>query len=645
MSVVIGSHRGRRYGSSMSETSDKKTGGIASFGVGFGPGSGKTPGEVAGERAPFRIVVLSAVLPTAEHATSAPRPPDPLPIDKPTFDRILAALAPAIAIDVADPFGTGKRLRIDLRWTELRGFRPDGLVEQVPALRALLEARRVLQQVSDGRLAADAARAQLMRLLPHPHWAESLAEGLVGGASSPPGSPTASTTPPAGSGASTGIDALFDRVELKTSGLAAPVPMPAADTAPQADRFGALIARVVGSGRPDSGTPRGLAAGAVSRVEQAFQRLLVDVVRNPEVRRLERAWRGLRLLVERADARAGVEIDLVAAAPDEVEAALTALSERRGEQAHRAPVELLVIDHVVEPTPAALDRLGRWGELAAAMRAPLIVDGAPTLLGVPDLTALASAKKRMASSDEPRALLTRALAGRECARWICIALNGPALRLRWDAPTSRVKEPPFEEPADGAIVFGGAGYVLAALCAASHARLGWPCLHVGPRHGVLENLPVHEVREDAGSYALSLEVLVNTEAQQDVAKAGLTLLSCAANRDSAIVAQAPVLYRGPSRPAGDSPAELTLADQLFAARVANAIEQLAAAIPEGAPTDAVTDVTRVTMAELFAIGTAPHAPEVLVQVDAAKRQLMVTVRPRGFVGVQLEEMTLGAPLA
>src|SRR5262249_10151665 len=91
--------------------------------------------------------------------------------------------------------------------------------------------------------------------------------------------------------------------------------------------------------------------------------------------------------------------------------------------------------------------------------------------------------------------------------------------------------------------------------------------------------------------------------------------------------------------------EITLADQLFTARVANAVEQLAAAIPADTKPSAVIEVARVTFGELFAVGTAPRAPEANVTVDEKKKTMEIVIRPHGFVGVQLEEIALGAPLS
>jgi hypothetical protein len=90
----------------------------------------------------------------------------------------------------------------------------------------------------------------------------------------------------------------------------------------------------------------------------------------------------------------------------------------------------------------------------------------------------------------------------------------------------------------------------------------------------------------------------------------------------------------------------TLGDQLFVARVAHAVVQLAAAIPRDTPPAAAREVARLALADLFAkaapaAARAPEADVALVQDEAL---LEVTVRPRGFLGVGLAEVTLRARL-
>ncbi len=620
--------------------SDKKSGGIAGFGIGFGKQGDASPPQQNEDRAPFRVLVVAELTAKKEASTAASPPEEALSCDKLSLDRLMSQLAPSFVIEVPDPLVAEEApLRIDLRFAESKAMRPDALVEQVPVLRALLSARNVVQQVAERRMTAEAARTQLTRILPRASWAEQLTRE-VGDARAAAPSPAAAVAKPDAGGSA--LDSLLSQVEMPRA-EAVPVPMPPPDTTPH--QATDLIAAVARSARGET-RPAPVVGKAPEKVERAFQRILHDVLQHPQVRRLEESWRGLKLFVDRADHRAGVEIDVLSAEADDVEAALLRMAERRGNESERAPVDLIVVDHTVSPNAAELDRLARWAAVAAAMRAPLLVNGTPAMVGEPDLPSMITSKRRLTDVDEPRAVLTRALSTRDESRWIAIVLNRFVARLPYTAQSSRVRDITIEESANdrGAIVFAGGVWIVAALAAASYVRVGWPCMLAGGRNGIVDNLPVYEMQEKGGHFALPLESLANTEAQGEAARAGLTLLSCAANRDDAVLSRAPVLYRGKSHPAGEPVAEGTLADQLFIGRVANAIEQLAAAIPAGTDSGAASEVARLALAELFAVASAPRAPEVSARVDAKKNLLEVTIRPHGFVDVGLEEFTLGAPL-
>jgi type VI secretion system ImpC/EvpB family protein len=411
--------------------------------------------------------------------------------------------------------------------------------------------------------------------------------------------------------------------------------------------LGAIVSAVARGARGERKHPRAVVGSAPEKVGHAYTRILTDLVQHPEVRRIERAWRGLRLLVEQCDFRAGVEVDVVpVTGPEHVEEALAALARAGATESERAPVDVVVVDSHVDATAVDLDRLARWADIAEQMRAPLLTNGAPGVLGVDSLGAVAKLTRRRSTSDDPRSVAVRGFAARDASRWVVLALNGALARAPYTASTSRVRDFSFAEDAADAEshLFVGAALVIAALCAKSYTRTGWPTQIVGPRDGQLGNLPVHEVEDRGQRVAIPLETFVSAEAQGDLAREGFLVLSSAANHDAAIVGKAPVVYRGPTAGArDDAPAQATLADQLFIGRFANAVEQLAAAIPADTNASAASEVARATLMELFA-GAPPAGPEVDVKVDAAKHRLEVTVRPRRFAGIGIEEVTLGAPL-
>jgi predicted component of type VI protein secretion system len=591
-------------------------GSIEGFGISFGKR------EVAGthprptveepevdERAPFRIVAFCELAARDDFAAGSRPRPDPVRIDATTFDLVMVTLGPALVVEVSDPFvPSAPPLAIELRWDDRKALRPEVLLERNPVLAALVEARRTVQDVHAGKLGVAEGRGELTRLLPRSAWAS----GLVGEIHAPA---PLKASPPA-----TGLDALFDMVDLTADLAETPAP---------ARRASPLLAAVLGQEKqpPVVGT-------SPQRLDAALARIVSEVYAHPEVRRLERAWRGLRLLVEHCDTKAGVEVDVVAVGPDGVADALKRLLE---EPSGRSPIDLIVVDMEVEPTAVDLGRLEMWGGLAEGLWAPVLVSGSPRLCGAASLSELGRSSRAWSTSREPEVIAVRSLASREASRWVGVVLNSALVRAAYTPETSRLRGLGFTE-ASGVKV--GAAWVVAALAARSFARSGWPTSLVGAQHGVLGGLAVEERSLAGQTVALALEATANDDAVREVARAGFMMLTCAPNRDEAVLLRAPVLFRGASLASGaDTGASSTLADQLFVGRLARAILQVAGAIPAGTAPEAAAEVAHITLAALFPKATGPE-----LRVQVVRDALQVVVRPRRFGGVSLDEVTLVAPL-
>jgi hypothetical protein len=562
---------------------------------------------------------------------------------------------------------------VDVVFRDRKSMRPSEIAQAVPALRALVSARRIVQDVAARKLGADAAQAQLARALPRPAWADAIA-GLLRAAAPEPAprhDPPRAAAPKKSDNGNhkDGLDALLDMVQLDASpdalsppseplaqpargapavaaspfGEGAPKDKPGEGPfAPSPAEASRIVAAVARSARPGAafGAPAAGAGAAVERLERAFRDVLGAVVRHPEVRRLESSWRGLRLLTEHCERRAGVEVDVLCAGRDEVASALLRLAEP---DEARPAVDLVVVDQMLGPTAADLDRLHAWAGHAEGLLAPVVVGGTAGMLGADELAQAARSTSALSASDDPRAVAVRSLAAREAARWLALVLNQALVRAPYTAGAARQQDPPFEEDSldPEHHVFANGAYVVAALCARSHARVRWPTAITGARDGTLGNLPVHPA-DERGRQA-PLEVIPSDDAVKDAARAGLTLLACAPNTDAAVLSRAPMLHRPAGAGGGAGAADATLADQLFVGRLGRAVGQVAAAIPRDTDPRAAGEVARIALAELF-VDAAPPGPEIFAKVDPARGALTVTVRPHRFAGVAIEEVTLGAAL-
>jgi type VI secretion system protein ImpC len=318
-------------------------GSIASFAVGFaqaGEAAGKPP-EAELERGEFVVLVVAELSGRAEYSTRATRSPRLVPVDRSSFDGVMAELAPSIAVEVPEPW-SGKQQRIDLRFASLKDFRPAELAEKIAPLRTCLEAHRVLARVGRRELDAQAARAELGRLLPESNRRDALLRGLA-----TPAEAAKDTTKDTGSA----LDRLLAQVDL--------TPAAQAGAAPAGAGFEA----------------------ALSDVRAALAELLTAVVEHPEVKRLEERWRGLSAFVKDA-AASGVGLQLFDGA--DPEQAIFALKTLVGRRTGVVP-DLIVVDQQFSSSARDVDLLERWAALGEELLAPVIAGADPSLLGAGDL--------------------------------------------------------------------------------------------------------------------------------------------------------------------------------------------------------------------------------------------------------------------
>jgi type VI secretion system protein ImpC len=85
---------------------------------------------------PLRLV---AIAPLA--GGNSDRPSGPIRIVNGAIDEAIAKVAPRLSLNVANPQGGGGATQVNLRFQSLADFRPEALLEQIPAAKALVEER------------------------------------------------------------------------------------------------------------------------------------------------------------------------------------------------------------------------------------------------------------------------------------------------------------------------------------------------------------------------------------------------------------------------------------------------------------------------------------------------------------------------
>jgi type VI secretion system protein ImpC len=611
--------------------------------------------EEKGPILPLRVLVVADLAPGDEHNAGASPPEGAVRVDPTAFDDLFVRIRPRIAVEVPSVLAEGRAVRVDLAPTSFKSFRPDGLCAEVPLLRSLLDGRLVLERLREGTVSRDQALAELQRLWPGSPFGREIL-GLVPAG---PGAAGSAAAPAAASAPSTSVDSILDMVDVgggagQNVSLEPGIPSaPPVETKPS--RFTDLISAVAKSARPNAGAPL-RPTEAISRVERALGTQIGAILQHPEVRRLEESWRGLKFLAERSLNVPGVRVDVVSArARDAATALRRAIRQGAGSE---PPVSFALVDVEIDNTAGSLARAEALSVVAEELTVPVIVSASQALLGLRDLGEIENLDYKQKLFLAPTQVPWQALAAKPAMRWVVFAMNPFLARPPYDKTTSRIREAVVVElPNDeGGFVWTSPVFAVGALAIASFKDTAWACRIVGPRAGTLPNLPVHHqlgVTESAEGAAIPTKVHLSTDSQRELSKMGILALASAPNSDEVQIHTAPTAYVPPPKRTYDSATtepearhdRVSLGDQLFVARVVQFLRAFCSKLPASSDPSDVRPVLEGALWTLFE-GAPPGGIE--IDVKAAHGDggtaAAVTVRPRRFLGVTLEELSLEMPL-
>lgn len=535
-----------------------------------------------GGAAPLRLLCV------AEFSGDAAAPERSFALDPQRFDEVLAQIAPRLRLAVADRLaGAAQPLDADLRFASLRDFGPAGVAAQVPLLARLGELRALADELAAGKRQAADVRARITSALPAP-LASALSQRLE---PAPAGAAAAAGSAPASSAAAASVDSILAQVG-------------APDARASARRaVDALTSRTGSRGAPG---PAGALRAAIDALVAAQ---LDEILHAPAFRRLEAAWRGLRMLVSRSDFRAGIEIAASSASPAHAAAALAAACAE-------SDFDCALVAAELDASARDLGVAQALGAAGAAAQTPVCASVAPAFFG---LEAWAGARRMRAPHlvfDESQYAAWRSFQEREESRWLVLAANRVALRAAYGADGESARGFAYAEP-PGAGLFGSPVWALGSLLARAFARTGQCVQLAGTRNGLVPDLPLVVVPEaDAPA---PLEGVFGNERREDFERIGIAALQVY-QRDIAFFGTLRTFHRPERYPDADASADAVqhaqLAYQLYASRL---VRFLGRAVPELIGLPGAEQVAGALKARVVEFLSTPAAPFPAQRVGVAAR--------------------------
>lgn len=527
----------------------------ASFDFGSGAGG------VSGGQLPFRILVMGPFAGDGGALPGAAAPPAagttrPARVEAETFDALVERVLGTLTLkDLTWP-GAASPTALALRFTGLKSFRPEALAPQLPGGADALAARDLLAQLKTRRLNRADTEAKLRALGLPGDLGAALDAALAGveapaapGASAAPPAPAAPAAPPAApppavSGSLEGLFSLVDDDDATPAparpDAGTPAPPPAD---PAVSALSGLISAIAGGGTPGTASDATAATNALKALDAWLGARVNLVLAHPDFRARESAWRGLRFLLQKGPARAGVAIDILDAPDDDarLKDVLDALAQAAEvEPGGRTPYSLLASLAHWHLDEAGIANLAEVAARAAALQLPVVASaGLDALLDLSD--ELAEPWQQFGRKPE--------------AGWLGLAVNPFLLRGRYAADAEAVKGFDFTEPADdfegedGPWAAPSLG--VAAAAAQSFARDGWPTRFEGADGGTLENLPVRHVEHGGRSVQSAGQAVLPDKVVGLLGQSGFIALVPALDRDEVVIFRAPSL-RSPLATSGGS---------------------------------------------------------------------------------------------
>jgi len=308
----------------------------------------------------------------------------------------------------------------------------------------------------------------------------------------------------------------------------------------------------------------------IAQIDHLLSLQLNEIIHHAEFQRLESSWRGLKYLLSQSETGTMLKIkvlnvskkellkDLQRAAEFDQSALFKKVYEEEYGVFGGTPFGALVGDYYVDKTGQDIELLEKISQVAAAAHAPFITAASHEMFNVESFTELDQPRDLGKVFDTTEYAKWKAFRQTEDARYVALAAPRILMREPYGSATVPIDAFNYEERVDGTdhakYLWGNAAYALAANVNKAFALYGWCAAIRGVESGgLVEGLPVHNFRTDAGELVMKCptEVQITDRREKELADLGFAPLVHQKGTPNAAFfsvqsAQKPKLYDKPS---------------------------------------------------------------------------------------------------
>jgi type VI secretion system protein ImpC len=246
----------------------------------------------------------------------------------------------------------------------------------------------------------------------------------------------------------------------------------------------------------------------IAEVDKRLSAQINVVLHHPAVQKLEAAWRGLRYMVDNADFRENVRIEVLSCSKEELMEDFEDTPEIPKSGLYRtvysaeygtfggSPFGMIVANYEFGPGPQDMQLLQDCSAVSAMSHAPFIANTSPKFFGCDSYLDLPKLKDLQSIFEGPQYARWNSFRESEDSRYVGLCSPRFLLRLPYGADTTPVKSFNFEEDIIGnhdSYLWGNSSAAFATRVANSFAKYRWCPNIIGPQAGgAVEGLPLHQ---------------------------------------------------------------------------------------------------------------------------------------------------------
>jgi len=281
----------------------------------------------------------------------------------------------------------------------------------------------------------------------------------------------------------------------------------------------------------------------IAQIDQLISRQVNEIMHQPEFQKLESSWRGLRYMLSQTETSDQLKIKLLNVTKKDLlddlrrapEFDQSALFKKVYEEEFGvfggSPFGAIMGNYEFTKSGQDIELLEKVAQVAAAAHAPFLTGASNEMFGLESYTQLDAPRDMAKVFDSTEYAKWKAFRESEDARYVALTLPRMLLREPFGSATVPVEGFQFEEEVDGSehdrYLWGNAAWALATRVNQAFAAYGWCATIRGVESGgLVEGLPVHTFRTDAGDVAMKCptETPITDRREKELADLGFVPL-------------------------------------------------------------------------------------------------------------------------